>query len=305
LRDIAARGSSFQNRPCEVMLEGLGQKIFLLASARRLPRLAGIGSVVVVGFKDVTERHGHEAEREVLLAELQELNADLERRVTERTFELNAANTRLQDISRRIVEAQEAERRSLARELHDEVGQQLTGLSLLLNRVENEPAEQTPQTLAESRRIVGDLLARVRQMSGDLRPQVLDDLGLLVALKWHIQTYTQQTNINVNFISRPIDETRLSPEVKITAFRVVQEGLTNVARHAGARRASVRMLQRHGRLEIDIRDTGQGFDPAALNSGSGISGMRERVVLAGGTFAVESAPGDGTQLSIRLPMTPT
>ena len=257
---------------------------------------------VLVGI-DITERKQNERERERLLTQVQEARGKLSKRVEERTAALQVATHRQEALSARLVETQEAERRHLARELHDEIGQVLTGLKLLLETAPQQSGKgQDP--LHEAQGIVSDLLQQVRQLSINLRPQILDDLGLLVALEWYFQTYERRTRISVRFGRGTVKETVLSPELKTTIFRVVQEALTNIARHAQVSAASVRLRQSKRTLELKIGDQGVGFHPtkALDNLTSGLSGMQERVRLVGGQFKVVSRPGRGTLLTATVPI---
>ena len=140
----------------------------------------------------------------------------------------------LQRLSRQLLQAQEAERHALARELHDEIGQRLTGLSLMLSS-----QHPSPDQLIDAQAVVRDLIGRLRNLSLDLRPTILDDLGLLPALVWLFERYTAQTNVSVRFEHRLLEAQRFALEVEITAYRIVQEALTNVARYAGVTEVTV------------------------------------------------------------------
>ena len=222
-----------------------------------------------------------------------------------RLFEqVNVGRDRLQAMSYRLLEVQESERRLIARELHDEVGQILTGLSLTLGMALQLPADRIRTNLEEAHALVNDLLARVRNLSLDLRPAMLDDLGLLPALLWHIDRYIAQTQVEVRFGHAGL-ERRFNPEVETAAYRIVQEALTNVARYARVDQVTVRIWANHDCLTVLIEDHGDGFDPAvALSRGasSGLSGMRDRAELLGGTLSIESAVGGGTRLMASLPL---
>lgn len=210
----------------------------------------------------------------------------------------------LQTLSRRLFEVQEAERRHLARELHDEVGQLLTGLRLLLKPHETGAVETQNARLNQARGIVDTLLERVRGLSFDLRPASLDQLGLIPTLVGLFERFTEQTGVLVSFKHQGF-EGRAAPEVETTAFRILQEGLTNVARHAGVAGASVRLWTTEDTLNIQIEDRGRGFDPEAAMSStrsSGLSGMHERVMLLYGNLTIDSQPGKGTQITAELPM---
>jgi PAS domain S-box-containing protein len=221
-----------------------------------------------------------------------------------RQFEQGRAwRERLQAMSRRLVELQETERQHIARELHDEVGQLLTGLKLLLESSACLPPEGTQGRLSEGLQLLNELIERVRELSLDLRPAMLDDLGLLPTLLWHFDRYTAQTQIKVNFSQIGL-ERRFPSLVETAAFRIVQEALTNVARHARVDGATVHLGAESGVLRVQIRDVGMGFDPTAAGkreASCGLLGMRERAVLLGGQLQVESAPGAGVQVVAELP----
>lgn len=192
------------------------------------------------------------------------------------------------------LKAQEEERGRIARELHDEVGQALTGLILGLEGVRGERAE----ALKELARAT---LAEVRRLALDLRPSVLDHLGLEAALRRYVREFSERTGVEMDFsfhLARP-----LSWEVETVVYWVVQEALTNVARHSGSPRASVGVVEASGEVRVFVEDEGRGFDPKAVGPGhQGLWGMRERVELLGGRLLVESAPGEGTRLQVRLPL---
>jgi PAS domain S-box-containing protein len=214
---------------------------------------------------------------------------------------------RLQALSRRLLAVQEEERQHLARELHDEIGQALTGLQYTLELAERQGEAELRRGVREARGLVRDLTAQVRDLSLRLRPTMLDDLGLLPALTWHCERFTAQTGVRVALEHHGLDR-RFHPEAEVTAYRVVQEALTNVARHAGVGEAAVRICLDGGLLHLEIEDRGAGFDPEAVlasGAGCGLSGLRQRVTLLGGRFDVRSAPGAGTRLTAewRLPLT--
>jgi PAS domain S-box-containing protein len=213
--------------------------------------------------------------------------------------QLHEYTDRLQALSRRLLEVQEEERQYLARELHDEIGQALTGLQFTLELVERNGTDGLRAGVHEARGQVRELTGRVRDLSLRLRPTMLDDLGLLPALLWHLDRFTAQTGVQVVLEHHGLDR-RFAAEREVAAYRVVQEALTNVARHAGVQEAAVRIQLDAGMLHLEIEDQGVGFDfNAVLSSGNccGLSGMRQRVALLGGRIAVVSAPGAGTRLS--------
>jgi len=221
-----------------------------------------------------------------------------------RLFEqVRLGSERLAALSGRLLTVQETERRHLARELHDEIGQYLTGIGLLLSRLEREPPQDFRARLGEVSRLVGDLIDRVRDLSLDLRPAMLDDFGLLPALRWLFDRFSRQTNITVDFDQIGLEQ-RLSPDVETAAYRIVQEALTNVARYANVSTVAVQASAADHRLSLVIADQGKGFDAEAeLSSGttSGLSGMRERAALLGGHLRIESHPGSGTRVQAEFP----
>jgi len=216
---------------------------------------------------------------------------------------MNEQREHLRAMSARLLKTREEERRAIARELHDEIGQLLTGLDITLKMIGRLPAEKAQANLAESQKLVHLLLDRVQSLSIDLRPTVLDDLGLGPALSMQIERFSRQTGIQVRFDHRGISQ-RFPSTIETAAYRIVQEGLTNVARHAHAQDASVRVWAEKSRLGIQIEDKGRGFDvPATLSAhaSSGLSGMKEEAELLGGQLTIESAPEAGTLITAELP----
>lgn len=229
-----------------------------------------------------------------------------EQKRSEETLEEYAA--RLQDVSRQLVQAQETERRAIARELHDEIGQILTGLKLTLEVARQQTGGvEAATTLARAGSIVDSLQERVRTLSLNLRPTALDDRGLLPALMVHCNQYMVH-GLRIRVLHIGVSGLRFPPEVETSAYRVVQEGLTNFARHAGVTDATVRLWADEETLGVQVEDAGHGFavDPTlAARQASGLSGMRERVKLAGGELVIESAPGLGTRITAEFPVKPS
>ena len=219
---------------------------------------------------------------------------------------LAASAQRLRDLSLRLVEVQESERRMIARELHDEIGQALTGLDLVLEMAGRSPEAGLRENLRTAQGYVRDLTSRVRNLSLDLRPSMLDDLGLVPALRWLFQRYTEQTGIAVDFGYHNA-ERRFPPPVETAAYREIQEALTNVARHARAPMVTVRLWGEPDRLLVQIEDDGIGFDvqaALAARRSTGLESMRERAELLGGVLTLDSAPGHGTIIIVDLPLEP-
>lgn len=210
-----------------------------------------------------------------------------------------AARRASEHLSRLIVEAQENERRRLARELHDELGQMLTGLKLTL-----ETAPGTAPQLEQARQIVRELGSHVRELSHTLRPAALDDLGLVPALLAHCARFTERTGVHVSFQHNALDNRRFAPELETAAYRIVQEALTNVARHAGVAQANVHVAATRDRLRLQISDSGCGFttDKALPPGSNGLRGMRERALLLGGKLRIDAESGVGTSITASFPL---
>src|SRR5574337_67700 len=211
----------------------------------------------------------------------------------------------LQALSLRLVEVQESVQRAIARELHDEIGQTLTALKLILESASSRFSADAGAGLRRAQALTDGLMAKVRSLSLNLRPAVLDDMGLLPALVLHTDRYTAQANVGIALTHTGIETRRFPPAVETAAYRIVQEALTNVARHAGVKDATVRVWAGDEILGVEIKDAGIGFDPkAALTSprSSGLVGMRERAELLGGHLSVESTPGAGTRVIAELPL---
>ncbi len=218
---------------------------------------------------------------------------------------LSASEARHRTLSRRILEVQERERRALARELHDELGQTLTSIQLGLEAARSGPA--VAGALDESIRGIGAAIEQVRDLARHLRPPALEELGLVPALRSQLELLSGRAGFEARLEARP-PEARLPAALETTCFRLVQEALTNVARHAGARRVQVDLRVAGGAVEIAVRDDGRGFDvrAARLRGAAGVTlglvGMEERVALAGGRLEVDSAPGRGTIVRAHLPL---
>jgi PAS domain S-box-containing protein len=210
---------------------------------------------------------------------------------------------RLQSLSLHLLEVQEQERRRLSRELHDEIGQSLTGLRLTLERGERLGEAGLREAVGEARRLLRGLTGQVRDLSLNLRPTMLDDFGLLPALLWLLERYTAQTGVTVDFHHEGL-ERRFSPEGETAAYRIVQEALTNVARHAGVEAAEVRISLDRKTLRLEIMDRGAGFGAPTELAGAascGLSGMKQRAALLGGKLHIVTAPGEGTRLTAEWP----
>ena len=273
----------------------LRQKLMKLDGAEVYVEAAGIPfvykgqSAIQVILRDVTEITRAEEEKNRLFGEVA------------------AARDELRSLSRRLVEVQELERRRIARELHDEIGQELTALRLNIEQGAAAAGEAAHASCQEAQARVNKLLGLVRELSLDLRPTMLDDLGLLPALLWQFDRYAALSGMKVQFKHFGVEGRRFSPEIETAAYRIVQEAMTNVLRHSGGKEVNVTVWvsdQNHA-LAIQIADDGVGFDVEASfqrGESSGLSGMRERAALLGGRFMVQSVPREGTTVTAELPL---
>jgi PAS domain S-box-containing protein len=248
-----------------------------------------IGWVSVV--RDITERKQAEEEREYLFKQVR------------------ISQEQLQSLSRRLIEVQEADRRFLASELHDQVGQNLTALSINLNIIRSQFSEEVDKKivdrLKDSLKLVEETIERMRNVMAGLRPPVLDDYGLGVALRWYTERFSERTGV-----ATILQEEELFPRlplvVETALFRIVQEVLTNVAKHAKAREVLIKLEKVDGKIQLAISDNGVGFDPAALRQLKeqprlGLITIEERAKALAGDVYVKSALGKGTQVVVQLP----
>jgi len=302
--------------PIEREVRESGGRFFL---ARLLPyrtnedRIAG----VVLTFVDVTEL-------QVAQEAVRHAQRELEARVQERTSELDAVNAALRtevamhreaqqarhELQIRLVNAQEEERGRISRELHDEVGQQITALMLGLKSLESRlPSAQMSDRLRELRAAAEQVGREIHQLASELRPAALDELGLSRALSGYLDSWAERSGISVDFLSSGIDEQRLPSVIETTLYRVIQEAMNNVFKHAAAKSVSVSIERRTNTVLAIVEDDGMGFDsdsppPSSNPPRLGIAGMRERAVIAGGMLTVESSAGGGTTVRLQLPLTP-
>jgi len=217
----------------------------------------------------------------------------------------------LKTFSRRLIEAQEAERQSIARELHDEIGQVLTAVRINLQSIQRSgAADQSNPRFDESIAVVDEALGRVRDLSIELRPSLLDDLGLSAALRWYVDRYAQRTGIIAEVLNDFEEDSRLPRELETACFRIAQEALTNVARHAQAGSVSVQLERSWDRMLLTVMDDGVGFDLDSMRknalaaSALGLRGMEERALAVGGHIEIDSGSGRGTRVRASFPLRP-
>jgi signal transduction histidine kinase len=208
---------------------------------------------------------------------------------------------------RRLIEVQECERRRISRELHDQVGQILTAVKMNLHSLHQIcSAPEILSSIEDNMKVIDEAVDQVRDLSVDLRPLLLDDFGLVVAVRWYLDRQAKSCGVPADFTTRSLGEDdRFSSELETACFRIVQEAVTNVARHARASRISV-VLERAGQdLILLVSDDGAGFDMKALRTSAatlGLRSMEERVQAVGGSITIESAPDVGTAISARFPI---
>jgi signal transduction histidine kinase len=229
----------------------------------------------------------------------------LENRALSRYQEATEARSQLKDLSARLVQAQETERRALSRELHDEVGQSLSAVLVELRNLSTglalRPEEQSQNQVEGIKNLIEGTIRVVRNMALLLRPSMLDDLGLVPALKWQAREVSKRTSMDVSVAADLSDD--LPDDFKTCIYRVVQEALHNCASHARAKTVRIRVQQEPGRLHLSVQDDGQGFD-SRLVKGLGLLGIQERVAQLAGKCVVHSEPGNGTILTVELPTDP-
>ena len=257
-------------------------------------------------------------------AELQRERDQLEARVQERTSELSNANQALQAeirqrrkaeeahqrVLRRLSEAQETERGRISRELHDRLGQDLTALKLGLQilRKQGPFAPRVQGSIGNLEKLTEGLMRDIHRLAWELRPSALDDLGLDLALRRFTTEWSESTGLQLDFHSEGLDGQRLPLELETALYRVTQEALTNISRHAKAKRVSVLLDRRPACVSLIVEDDGAGFDADAVMHSPvaqdklGLLGMEERVRLVGGAFTIESTRGTGTTVFVRLPL---
>ena len=242
-------------------------------------------------------------------ASLWKAQDELELRVEERTADLDAVNRNLRELSARLMQLQDEERRRIARELHDSVGQTLAALSMNLStvRADVEQLARTAAALNDSECLVRDMVTEVRTISHLLHPPLLDELGLSSALRWYVNGFSQRSRIKVD-LDMAEDFGRLPAEIETAIFRVVQECLTNIHRHSESLVARIRLRHSEREVSVEIEDKGKGIPPKKLHEltaagtpGVGVRGMQERIRQLAGTIGISSG-GHGTRIIARLPI---
>ncbi|MBY0495015.1 MAG: PAS domain-containing sensor histidine kinase [Cyanobacteria bacterium] len=290
----------------EIALKTSHHSVRLIARARREKRKLDI----LVAMLDVTQEHRLEQERQAALAREQARTAELAQEMAERI----AAEERVKALLERLVGVQEDERRRLSRNLHDHLGQQLTALRLAIGSIKERTrgggSGDSNSRIGVIEAIVSDLDRDIDRLAWDLRPAALDDMGLSAALATLVREWAAMTGVSAEFhaTASPAPERRLGKDVESHVYRIVQEALTNVAKHAAASRVSVLLTQAREELALIVEDDGHGFpggiaaDPA--DGGMGLVSMRERAALIGGEIQIESLAGKGATVFVKIPLKP-
>ena len=319
LDDAIASGTEFAFEQRFVRPDGDGQAttVWTRTSAIVLRDTAGRAIRAIGTTQNVSDSKRNERA-------LQSARNDLEMRVSERTQELASANAalglevderragedRVKNLLKRLVTIQEDERRRIARDLHDHLGQQMTALRLNLEglKTTSESGPQLRDRIEQADRIAERLDADVEFLAWELRPAGLDDIGLPGALSKFLREWSNHYGIAAELHVTGLDQQRLGQEIETSLYRIAQEALNNIFKHARAARADVLLERRDGQVVMIIEDDGVGFDPTATlrqsdDRGLGVIGMHERAALAGGTLDIESAVGRGTTIFVRVPLT--
>jgi signal transduction histidine kinase len=234
---------------------------------------------------------------------------DLQVKVQERTQELEDLYRELQkkeevrgELLKKVIAVQEEERKRIARELHDETSQDLATLLLSIETTGHSGPEELKKKFIQMKALTGRTLDSIHRLILDLRPSVLDDLGLTSAIRWVAESRLEPLGIDLTFAVTG-QERRLKPEIETTLFRIGQEAISNIARHAEANSVSIALEFAESRIGLEVEDNGQGFDINEFPDGSfGLMGMKERATLLDGTFAIDSQPGNGTRLAVTIPV---
>lgn len=285
-----------------------GSETAIADSAAPIRDATGKIAGVVIVFHNVAEQRRSETALRESNQSLSEARDHLEKRVQERTAELNAANRDLRDLSARLLKVQDEERKRLARELHDSVGQILAALSMNISIVQGQSHKLDSlgaRAVSENAQLVQQVSSEIRTLSHLLHPPLLEIAGLVSALRWYVDGFSERSNIKVD-LEIPSDFGRLPNDTELALFRIVQECLTNIHRHSGSDTAAIRIQRKGSRLVVQVQDTGKGIPKekqreltATGRSGVGFGGMRERVRQLGGILEIKSE-GNGTVVSAIL-----
>jgi two-component system sensor histidine kinase UhpB len=300
--------STFVDPDARVQGLASGADAYLAEPIDRIELVATVAALLRLKNAETMARQQAEA-AEQARQQLSVLNANLEQRVVERTSELEAANESLRALSIRILQAQDEERKRIARELHDSVGQLLAAIKMNTASLTSESSQLSPNivnTISDIEKMTDESLRSIRLLSHLLHPPLLDESGLLPALRWYIEEFNQRSGIMVQLECDSIPP-RFSSEIETSLFRIVQECLGNIHRHSGSKTALIRLSADHNVIHLEVQDFGRGIphgrvrDLNAGRGGVGIRGMQERVVQFGGAILLESRH-NGTTVKATVPL---
>ena len=302
IREKLARTGYWKGEVCN--LTKAGTQLTIMLSASRVMNHEGHPDGYVMVCRDFTER-------KKLELQLEQFNRELEEQVSRKTAELTDSYHDIRQLASHLQDIREEERAGIAREIHDELGQQLTGLKMDISWMTKRKAMQEDNELRQKAATIMSLLdttiMTVRRIATELRPSILDDLGLVAAIEWQCQEFGRRSGIRTEFVSKLTEFSYTSP-IAIGLFRICQESMTNVARHAAANCIHISLQEEVNEyILLKVQDDGKGFEVRTTGSKKtlGLLGMKERALMMGGEFRIESEPGKGTTLFVKVPITKT
>jgi len=314
------RGERFTHDGEYRFLHSSGKRVWVRVIANLMRDSVGVPLQFVALVLGIDEQKEGQAAVATALASLRSRNEQLLDQLTRRSAELAGANAALlteiadrkraederRELLARMVQSVEDERRRISRELHDTVGQHLAVVGMQMKAIESELGERadTVDRLARLHEALHEMEEQIDRLAHDLRPTALDDLGLVEAMTGHMETWSAKSGVPYELHTHGLAKGRLSQSIENTAYRVMQEALTNVHKHARASRVSVIVERRPRELRMVVEDDGRGFEPQRVGTHAslGLRGMSERAALVAGTFEVESVPGGGTTLYLVIPL---
>ncbi len=280
-------------------------RVGLLGDSSEMGQLAQTFDSMAVALQE------RDAENARLINQMQQLNAELESRVIKRTEQLQISNTKLLEtqadlrrLSEELMRSIEQERARISREIHDQLGQLLTAIKMevrTIERLSGKEPSKVSERLSETYGLVDETIRAIRRISSDLRPGILDDFGLEAAVEWQVQQFRDRTGIAVDLETDLVEE-RITKDMSTAAFRVLQEALTNVARHADATQVEVDMRTTDGELLLVVQDNGKGMEADPSRRSLGLVGMRERARQLGGSVSIGNAEDEGVRVEMRVPL---